>query len=137
MFTSQSRIKLYILRVHQKEPAGIPHFIGKVAAYLNHIAAKMNILSERRDISHGKPERVGAEFRNQVERVGWIAERLTHFPALSVSYRTGKINVFERYLIHKMHSRDNHSGDPKENYIGIRRVVIFQILAVGENILGP
>src|SRR3990172_12710807 len=82
--------------IQQKKTAGVPNLIREIASQLAFLGGKKNILSERGKVGNGKPQRIGPVFVDDVQRIGRIAERLAHFPALRVANNAGKVDLAER-----------------------------------------
>src|SRR5665213_2368192 len=90
---------LHFTALHLAETAGVPELVAEVAAQLDVLFIKQNILAERRGAHHAEAQRIRAELRDEVERVGRIAEALGHLAALLVADDAGEINILERHRI--------------------------------------
>src|SRR3984957_10800134 len=84
---------------HLAEAARVPELVAEVAAQFDVLFIEQNILAERRGAHHAEAQRIRAELRDEVERVGRIAEALGHLAALLVTDDAGEINILERQLI--------------------------------------
>ena len=56
--------------LHLPEAAGIPELVGEVAALLDLLLIKLDVLALRGDTNDAEAETVGAVFCDQVERIG-------------------------------------------------------------------
>src|SRR4029077_15154202 len=97
----------------------------KVSAFLDLSFVEPNVLSRRRDAHQTKSQPVRAVLVDQLERIGRIAERLRHFPALTVTNDAGEENVVKRNVVSnvagfagfELEPGNDHSGDPEKNNV--------------------
>jgi len=94
------------------ETRGVPELRAEVAAEFHVLLVEQNILPERGAAHHAEAQRVGAELRDEIERVRRIAERLRHFAALLVADDAGEIDIVKREFTHEFETAHDHSGDP-------------------------
>ena len=111
--------------MHLAEARDVPKFRREIAAFFDLFFVKANVLTARRDPHQPEAQTIRAVFVDQVERIGRIAERLRHFPALLVANDAGEENIVERNVVFgllrfsgfEFEPGENHSRDPEENNI--------------------
>src|SRR2546430_143260 len=97
------------------EAAGVPEFVAEVAAQLDVLFVVEHVLAEWGAAHDTEPERVGAVFADEVERVGRITEALRHLATLLVADDAREIDVLERHPHHELIAGHDHTRDPEEN----------------------
>src|SRR2546427_11421637 len=105
------------------EAAGVPEFVAEVAAQLDVLLVVEHVLAKRRAAHDAEPERVGAVFADELERIGRIAEALRHLAALLVADDDGEIDVLERHPPHDFVDGYVNARDPEENDVWLGDVV--------------
>ena len=65
----------------------------------------------------GKPQRIGAVFVDDLQRVDDVAKRFRHLLALGVADKAVQVDGVERHLIHHGQLHHHHPGDPEEQDI--------------------
>src|SRR5437870_1184603 len=111
--------------MHLTETRRIPKLGCEVSPFLDLLFVESDVLSARRNPHQPEPHAIGAIFRDQVERVRRIAERLRHLAPLLVANKAGQENIAKWDVIFQplrlawleLKPRDNHAGDPEENNV--------------------
>jgi hypothetical protein len=101
--------------LHLAEAGGVPELGAEVAAELDVLFVEADVLTQRRTAHDAEAQRIGAVARDELQRIGRIAERFGHFAALLVADDAGEIDVLERQLAHPLEARHDHAGDPEED----------------------
>ena len=132
--TRRNRFERGIVRhrsAHLAETGSIPKLVAEIASELDVLFVKQNVLTERRGTHCAEAERVGTVARDEVERVGRIAERFRHFTTEFVAHDSREIYVAEGHFTAPFKARHDHACDPEENDIRAgnevaRRIEFFQ-----------
>ena len=137
------------LAAHLAEARGVPELVAEVAAALDAFLVELHVLAERRDLEQAEAQAVGAVLRDELERIGRVAERLRHLATLFVADDAVEIDVLERNALLDRRARageleagHDHARDPEEDDVGaggqrggrIERVEAALLLRVG---VGP
>ena len=118
------------------QPVGIPNLVTEIPSLLAQRFIEQQVVPGSRAEQHGQPYAVGSVAIDQVERIGRVAERLTHLPSQFVPNDTGQVDIPERFFSFEFISGHNHTGNPEEEDVGGRnqivgRVVVFDLFVVG------
>ena len=118
------------------EPVGVPNLVAEIAALLAQRLVEHHVVAGRRRKQHRHAHTVGAVLRDQVERIGRVAQLLGHLASDLVAHDAGEIDVAEGLLAAIFVTGHDHARHPEEDDVGARhqigrRVVVANLLVVG------
>src|SRR5690606_148936 len=110
---------------HLTETAGVPELVAEVLSALDPVLLEADILALRRDRDDPETQAIGAVRRDEIERVGRVAERFRHLASLRIADDAGEVNVTERNPPierlagpDELEARHDHARDPEEDDVG-------------------
>ena len=103
--------------MHQGESGGIPNFIDKMPVAVHPFFRHFDVSALGRKSSQGKPEGICAVLIDNAQGIDHIALRFTHLLAGLVTHQGVHIDVFERYILHKMDAHHHHARHPEEQNV--------------------
>ena len=105
------------LQIHQREPGGVPDFIGEPFACLNLRFKQRDIRIWCAGNRQGKPERIGAVGGNRLKRIDDIPLGFAHLLSLLISNEAVQIDGAERHLVQTPEPEHHHACHPKKEDI--------------------
>ncbi len=100
--------------VHLAEARRVPDFRREIAVALEPPLRHLHVAALRTERGEREPQRVGAVFLDEVERVERVAPRLRHLGALGVAHHAVQEHVMERHFLHEVHAHHHHARDPEK-----------------------
>ena len=85
--------------VHLAKARGVPKLGREIAALLDLLLIERDVLPARRDPHQAKAQTVRAILRDQIERIGRIAQRFRHLAALLVANESREKNIAKRDVV--------------------------------------
>ena len=118
------------------QTVSVPYFVAEVAALLAERIVEQQVVACGRAQQHGHAYAVGPVLRDQVERVGRVAERFAHLAAQLVADDSRQVDVAERAFAPVFVPGDDHPRHPEEQDVGSRdqvvgRIVVLDFLVIG------
>ena len=65
-----------------------------------------------------KAKAIGPKLIHEIDWIGRVSERFTHFPSFEITNDRGEINILERKFIREAIARHDHTCDPEKDDIG-------------------
>ena len=102
------------LQIHQREPGGVPDFIGEPFAGFNLRFGQRDIGVRRASVCQRESERIGAVGGNRLQRFNAIPLRFAHLLSLFIGDEAVEIDSPERHFVHTCKSKHYHARHPEK-----------------------
>ena len=108
------------VQIHQDEPGGVPHLIGKIPAGLHALPVETHVVARRISGHQRQPQGIGPVFVDNLQRINAVTQRFAHLTPQRIPHQTVDQHMLKGRFPCLLQSGEHHADYPEKDNIVTR-----------------